>query len=164
MSGENWVHGVFTKWRIGCLLQVCIIILGVFILSIYYFHAWQLQRCAALWKKSKKYSTLCWLIDNYSLHSSVQSHAPLSGWFFHWLQVRKEKPLPEFVTAETSAFDWQASPLSGQTEPISLISPMVFPGFVSTRLGFVSKDLSFTLLFKNSLGLASLFHCKSDRK
>lgn len=77
---------------------------------------------------------------------------------------RKEKPLPEFVTAETSTFDWQAGLLSGQKEPISLISPMVFPGFVSTRLGFVSKDLSFRLLFKDSLGLASLFHCKSDRK
>lgn len=70
--------------------------------------------------------------------------------------------LPEFVTAETSVFDWQAGLLSGQTEPISLISPMLFPGFVSTRLGFVSKDLSFSPLFKDSLGLAGLFHCKSD--
>lgn len=76
----------------------------------------------------------------------------------------KEKPLPDFVTAETLTFDWQAGPLSGQTEPISLISPMVFPGLVSTRLRFVRKDFSLRLLFKDALGLASLFHCKSDRK
>lgn len=70
--------------------------------------------------------------------------------------MRKEKLLLEFVTAETSTFDWQASALSGQTEPISLISPMVFSDFVSTWLGFVSKDFCFSLLFKDSLGLASL--------
>lgn len=52
-------------------------------------------------------------------------------------------------------FDWQARPLAGQTRPISLISPMEFPGFVSTRLGFVSKDLSFCFLFQGSLGLVS---------
>lgn len=74
----------------------------------------------------------------------------------------KEKLSHEFVTAETFAFDWQAGLLLGQTEPISLISSMLFPGFVSTRLGFVSKDLSFSLLFKDSLGLAGLFTV--DRK
>lgn len=67
----------------------------------------------------------------------------------------KEKLLPEFVTAQTSIFDWQVRPLAGQTRPISLISPMVFPDFVSTRLGFVSKDLSFSSLFQGSLGLVS---------
>lgn len=67
----------------------------------------------------------------------------------------KEKLLPEFVTAQTSIFDWQVRPLAGQTRPISLISPMVFPDFVSARLGFVSKDLSFSFLFQGSLGLVS---------
>lgn len=50
-------------------------------------------------------------------------------------------------------FDWQAGLPSGQTGPISLISPMVFPGFRPTRPGFVSKDLSFGFLFLDSLGL-----------
>ena len=67
----------------------------------------------------------------------------------------KEKLLPEFVTAQTSIFDWQVRPLPGQTRPISLITPRVFPGFVSTRLGFVSKDLNFSFLFQGSLGLVS---------
>lgn len=67
----------------------------------------------------------------------------------------KEKLLPEFVTAQTSIFDWQVRPLAGQTRPISLINSMVFPGFVSTRLGFVRKDLTFSFLFQGSLGLVS---------
>lgn len=163
MSRDNWVHYVFTKWGIGCLLWVCLIILGLFILSIYYFHAWQLQRCAALCKGSEilNSSLTDWQLQAAQFCPITRSTVRL---ILPPASSGREKLLPEFVTAETSTFDWQASLLSGQTQPISLISSMVFPDFVSTRLGFVSKDLSFSLLFKDSLGLASVFQCKSVRK
>lgn len=154
---------MFAEWRSGCLLQVWIIILGVFILSVYYFHAWQLQRCAALGKESEILNSalIDWQLQAAQFcpitRSAVRPILPPAS-------RGKEKPTPEFVTAETPAFDWQVGPLLGQTEPISLIRPMVFPGLVSSRLGFVSQDLSFNLLSEDSLELAGLFRCKSESK
>ena len=147
---ENW-----------SLLQVCIIIPKLFILSIYYFHAWQLQKCTFREGSEILNSSLTdWQVQLAQFCPITRSTVRL---IFSPASSGKEKLLPKFVTAETSTFDWQAGRPSWQTEPISLISSMVFPGFVSTRLGFVSEALIFSLLFKDSLGLASCCHFKSVR-
>lgn len=155
---EELSAACFTRWRTGCSSAGLNNYTGSLYLKYLLFSRLAAPEVRAVVQTVRNTQLFPWLIGTFSRRGSVQSHAPLSGWFFRRLQEGKGEPVPAFITAQTSVFDWQAGLLSGQTEPISLISPMVFPGFVSTRLGFVREDLSFCFLFQDSLELVSLFH------
>lgn len=143
------------KVKNWCLLQVCINMLGLLILSIYYFHAWQRQMCEAFWEGSKLLNSLLtdWQVQPAQFCPITRFTVKL---IFSMASCGEEKSFPIFffffllqkhqlLTGRPAVF-W--------TEPISLIRPMVFPGFASTWLGFVSEDSGFGLLSWDLLGLA----------
>lgn len=102
-------------------------------------------------------ATACTVLFNHTVHCQVDFFPRCFKWERKWMAK---------VCYSKNICVWLADCLSfsGQTKPISLIRPMVFPVFVSTILRFVGEDLSFSSWLKQLFGLAGLWHRKLESR